>query len=162
MALLPRSQPHTSGVDPFRALAGPCTCECGKIVKPTAWLRMRVQLYRSVCQSAWSWKKTFQSPWTPCPICRWRRTSSLPFLERPNHGSALWQAGRNFWDGTFFLLIAAAEPLEANTESSEEVSYARFFDLDIFSQLKGVSDVFRTYVCGKTSTAIARLDVRIS
>ena len=44
---------------------------------------------------------------------------------------------RNFWDGTFFLLITVAEPLEANTESSsEEVSYAHFFDSDIFSQLK--------------------------
>ena len=60
-------------------------------------------------------------------------------------------------------LIAAAKPLEANTaSSSEEVSYARFFDSDIFSQLKGVSDAFRTYVCAKTSATIARLDARIS
>ena len=28
MTLLARSQPHASGVDPFRSLAGPCTCEC--------------------------------------------------------------------------------------------------------------------------------------
>ena len=41
--------------------------------------------------------------------------------------------------------------------SSEEVSYTRFFDSDIFSQLKGVLDAFRTYVCTKTSAAIARL-----
>ena len=64
---------------------------------------------------------------------------------------------------TFFLFIAAAEPLEANTESSsEEVSYTCFFDSDIFSQLKGVSDAFRTYVCAKTSAAITRLDARVS
>ena len=65
--------------------------------------------------------------------------------------------------GWNFLLIAAAEPLEANTKSSsEEVSYARFVDLDIFSQLKRVSAAFRTYVCAKTSAAIARLDVCVS
>ena len=41
-----------------------------------------------------------------------------------------------FWDGTFFLLITAAVPLEINNESSsEEVSYARFFNSDSFSQL---------------------------
>ena len=33
MALLARSQPHTSGVDTFRSLAGPCTCECGENCK---------------------------------------------------------------------------------------------------------------------------------
>ena len=37
-------------------------CKCGKIVKPTAWLRMRVQLYRSVCLSPKAMSRPHSSP----------------------------------------------------------------------------------------------------
>ena len=99
-------------------------------------------------------EKTFQSLWTSCrtysqqvaypidhqesPICKWCKEQVCCLSsKKPNIDKLRDKLGRNFWDGTFFLLIAVAEPLEANTESSsEEVSYTHFFDSDIFSHLK--------------------------
>ena len=82
---LPRSA-TLSGVDLCGSLVqvvGPCTCECGEIVKPTTWLRTTAQLYRSVCQS-------------PRAMCR--PPSEPPCTNNPSRKQPTQQLSTTFLD----------------------------------------------------------------
>ena len=121
-------------------------------------------------------EKTFQSPWTPCRTC----SQQVAYSQTDHHACMIkvrFAGGaknkftafpqRNQTRISFMVSWEKLRgwnflPFNCSSRAFGEVSYARFFDSAIFSQLKGVLDAFRTYVCAKTSAAIARLDAHIS